>query len=160
MYNSWWVYFVTGSSYVLQQPSTSKLDETKADIAKKSSHSYSSRWLYSMVCYWRKTNNEAFKEMHLKNNRHLYWLKCHTTFSLLIMPINLFDYQPYFPCISTVNMSKILRKFTLGLWKIGFKKQDFNNLTMFPVINILENTNKRKTKVLFMVFLKIQVSWK
>ena len=38
------MYLVTGLSYVLQQPSTAGLAKTKAVIAKKSSHSYSSRW--------------------------------------------------------------------------------------------------------------------
>ena len=35
MYISWWVYFVTGLSLVLQQPATAVLAKTKADIAKK-----------------------------------------------------------------------------------------------------------------------------
>ena len=34
------MYFVTGSSYILQQPSTARLAKTKADLAKKSSHFY------------------------------------------------------------------------------------------------------------------------
>ena len=42
MYISWWVYFVTGLSYVLQQSPTARLAKTKADIANKSSHSCSS----------------------------------------------------------------------------------------------------------------------
>ena len=45
MYISWWVYFVTGLSYVLEQPSTARLAKTKADIIKKSSHSYSTCWV-------------------------------------------------------------------------------------------------------------------
>jgi hypothetical protein len=43
------VYFVTGLKYILQQPSTAGLAKTKADIAKKSSYSYSSRWLWLVV---------------------------------------------------------------------------------------------------------------
>ena len=43
-YISWWVYFVTGLNFVLQQPLTAVLAKTKADIAKKSSYCYSSRW--------------------------------------------------------------------------------------------------------------------
>ena len=38
------MYFVTGLSYVLQQPLTAGLAKTKADIANKSSYSCSSRY--------------------------------------------------------------------------------------------------------------------
>ena len=44
MYISWWVHFLTGLTYVLQQPLTAGLAKTKADITKKTSHSYLSRW--------------------------------------------------------------------------------------------------------------------
>ena len=44
MYISWWMYFVTGLRYVLQQPSTAGPAKTKADIAKKSFYSYLSLW--------------------------------------------------------------------------------------------------------------------
>ena len=43
MYIIGWEYFIKGSSYVLHQPSTAGLAITKADIAKKSYHSYLSR---------------------------------------------------------------------------------------------------------------------
>ena len=45
MYIIWWVYFVTGLSYVLQQPPSAGLAKTTADIAKKSSHSFLSHCL-------------------------------------------------------------------------------------------------------------------
>ena len=45
MYISWLVYFVTGLSYVLLQSTTARLAKLKADIAKKNSHSYLSRWI-------------------------------------------------------------------------------------------------------------------
>ena len=44
MYISWWVYFLTGLTYVLQQPLTGGLAKTKADITWKTSHSYLSHW--------------------------------------------------------------------------------------------------------------------
>ena len=44
MYISWWVYFVTGLSYVLQQPPNAGQAKTKADISNKSAHSCSSHW--------------------------------------------------------------------------------------------------------------------
>ena len=46
---SWWVYFVTGLDFVLQQPSTAILAKTKADIAEKSSYSYSSRCSHTSI---------------------------------------------------------------------------------------------------------------
>ena len=45
MYISWLVCFMTGSSYILQQPWTTGLAKTKANIVKKIYHSYSSRCL-------------------------------------------------------------------------------------------------------------------
>ena len=46
---SWWVYFVTGFSYVLQQLPTARLAKTKADIMNKSTHSWSSHWFCPTV---------------------------------------------------------------------------------------------------------------
>ena len=43
--SSWCVYFVTGLSYVLQQPLTARQAKTKADIVNKSSHSCLSCWV-------------------------------------------------------------------------------------------------------------------
>ena len=53
MYISWWVYFVTASSYVLQQPSTAGLAKTKADITNESAHFCSSHCPKSPTCILR-----------------------------------------------------------------------------------------------------------
>ena len=50
---SWWVYFVTGLSYVLQQPPTAGLAKTKADITNESAHSCSSHCPKSPTCILR-----------------------------------------------------------------------------------------------------------
>ena len=57
---------MTGLSYVLQQPSTDGLAKTKADVAKKSSHSYSSHCHECIVCFvklfWVTINQFRFKK--------------------------------------------------------------------------------------------------
>ena len=81
----------------------------------------------SMICSWKKTNYQAFKKMHLKHNRHSYWLKCQTSFFFysLWLKIYLIIYHIQ-SWISTLNISKILRKFSL---QIGYEKQTFSNFS-------------------------------
>ena len=72
--------FVTDLSYVLQQPSTARLAKTKADIAKKSSHFYSSHCLiqfhasHSIQYYFRRfdrINSPIFVAITRESQRQL-----------------------------------------------------------------------------------------
>ena len=61
-YISWWVYFVTGLRYVLQQPSTAGLAKTKTDIAKK-------ELLFLLVSVWQTNISTSYhlREMCCQN---------------------------------------------------------------------------------------------
>ena len=69
MYIGWGVYFVTGLSYVLQQPLTAELAKTKANIVKKSSHSYSSHCPDSSVLFWKRLQEKVRRKSSLKKPR-------------------------------------------------------------------------------------------
>ena len=115
MYISWWVYFVTGLSYVLQQPPTAGLAKTKADIMNKSSHSCSSRWQIlttDQKNYLNSFLSQMFKWVD-KYLAHILKTKCfrnqlHQTMSLkkvvlfwyferkMILQLNEYETAPYF----------------------------------------------------------------
>ena len=85
MYISWLVCFMTGSSYILQQPWTTGLAKTKANIAKKSSHSYSSR------CLLFKTNTISLPiSRWIRVTEGSHWVAC------IWMIFSLMIYSPFF----------------------------------------------------------------
>ena len=67
MHISWWVYFVTGSNLVLQQPSTAVLAKTKADITKESSYFYSSCWSELIIAMLRRSFSRVYRVLSICN---------------------------------------------------------------------------------------------
>ena len=84
MYISWWVYFVTDLSYVLQQPATAGPAKTKTNIAKKSSHSYSSCWLNPTYVHFAEYKEQTCIHSYLKII-YKHWLYFGSWWQLLFL---------------------------------------------------------------------------
>ena len=76
MYISWWVHFVTGLNYVLQQALTARLAKTKADIANKSTHSLLSETYAALNAYqsWFKVCIGNFSRADTLSDPIIAWL--------------------------------------------------------------------------------------
>ena len=104
---SWWMYFVTGLSYVLQQPSTARLARTKV-LSKKSSHSYSSRWVIikgiSLVTEFNEGCLSLFNGVYVNPNVDVhYWKGWYRHYFFFLPPRNILTFRR--PWISSSGFS-------------------------------------------------------